>query len=216
MADRIHSYTSDDIEVRYELKRCIHAAECVRRLPRTFNPERRPWVDPEASEADRIAEAITHCPTGALHFVRRDDGPEEQPDSTNSVSVDPDGPLYVRGDIVVMDESGETIVEDVRVALCRCGLSSNKPFCDRAHVDGGFADQGTLGEGGLKSSSALPPDRLEVAPSKNGPFVIRGKFRLRGSDGEEREGDVAAFCRCGHSSNKPFCDGTHRKVDFRS
>ena len=55
---KIHSYESDEIEVRYNLKRCIHAAECVRGLPRVFNPEARPWVQPGHASADEVARAV--------------------------------------------------------------------------------------------------------------------------------------------------------------
>ena len=51
----------------------------------------------------------------------------------------PDGPLIVRGDIDLRDAEGEPIERHRRtVALCRCGLSSIKPFCDGTHKPAGF------------------------------------------------------------------------------
>jgi hypothetical protein len=48
-----------------------------------------------------------------------------------------------------------------------------------------------------------------------GPLKITGPFRLKGSDGKTIEAEEPVFlCRCGHSSNKPFCDGTHRRIGF--
>jgi hypothetical protein len=41
---------------------------------------------------------------------------------------------------------GETVVEDTRIALCRCGASKNKPYCDNSHKTTGFGDPGTLSE----------------------------------------------------------------------
>ena len=54
-----------------------------------------------------------------------------------------------------------------------------------------------------------------VQVSKGGPYLIKGKFVFVGTDGKEeiKEGSVA-LCRCGGSNNKPFCDGTHRKIGF--
>ncbi len=52
---------------------------------------------------------------------------------------------------------------------------------------------------------------VEIKIKKNGPILVHGKVRLEGPDGEEivLEKEVIALCRCGESTNKPFCDGTH-------
>lgn len=50
---------------------------------------------------------------------------------------------------------------------------------------------------------------------ENGPLKVTGPFRLTGSDGKPITTDKEIFlCRCGHSSNKPFCDGSHRTKGF--
>jgi uncharacterized Fe-S cluster protein YjdI len=55
----------------------------------------------------------------------------------------------------------------------------------------------------------------EIRVMKDGPLVIKGNFIIKGSDGKEmRKMKMASFCRCGHSGNMPFCDGTHRKIEF--
>jgi len=55
----------------------------------------------------------------------------------------------------------------------------------------------------------------EIQVVKGGPLIVKSDCKLEGADGsvETREGNTA-FCRCGASGNKPFCDGSHRKVDF--
>jgi uncharacterized Fe-S cluster protein YjdI len=126
-------YANDRIEVHWEPSMCIHVQNCVRRLPRVFDSRRRPWIDVDAAEADAIAETVLTCPTGALHFRRLDGGVEEKPQSETIIEPQPDGPLFVRGRVRIRDDSGRTIREDIRVALCRCGASSNKPFCDGSH-----------------------------------------------------------------------------------
>lgn len=132
------AYTSPDITVTYDAKRCIHFAECVRRLPQVFDTDKRPWIQPENATADAIAETVQRCPTGALQYARHDGvGDEPRPDET-TIQVRPNGPLFVRGNIKVTDLNGDVLFESVRAAFCRCGQSENKPFCDNTHRKVGF------------------------------------------------------------------------------
>ena len=56
---------------------------------------------------------------------------------------------------------------------------------------------------------------VNITPSENGPYIVSGAVRLTDIDGRGIEHpDPMAMCRCGHSSNKPFCDGTHATIDF--
>ncbi len=56
-----------------------------------------------------------------------------------SIQPSDNGPLLVRGPVTLIDEDGnEMVVKGKNVALCRCGASANKPFCDRSHVRVGF------------------------------------------------------------------------------
>ena len=50
----------------------------------------------------------------------------------------PNGPLLVEGPVELRDASGETVATGRKGALCRCGASANKPFCDGSHVAIGF------------------------------------------------------------------------------
>ncbi|MEI6407928.1 MAG: (4Fe-4S)-binding protein [Bacteroidota bacterium] len=55
---------------------------------------------------------------------------------------------------------------------------------------------------------------IEVTP--NGPLMVYGNIKVKDSDGNETmKNKVTAFCRCGASGNKPYCDGSHRKIDFK-
>ena len=136
-------YRTDEIAVLWEPAYCIHTANCIRSLPHVFNPRDRPWVHVEAASADAIAEAVMRCPTGALHFRRLDGGPQEGVLQDTYILSVPDGPLYLRGEIALEDERGE-IRRDTRMALCRCGKSRNKPFCDNSHRLSGFQDPGAI------------------------------------------------------------------------
>jgi uncharacterized Fe-S cluster protein YjdI len=73
-------FRTDLITVEWYAERCVHSGNCVRALPRVFNPRRRPWVDMTAADADAIASAVLRCPSGALHLVRHDRGPAEARD----------------------------------------------------------------------------------------------------------------------------------------
>jgi uncharacterized Fe-S cluster protein YjdI len=55
-----------------------------------------------------------------------------------------------------------------------------------------------------------------VEPVENGPLLVYGNITVRDKDGNEtHKNKVTAFCRCGQSANKPYCDGTHVKVGFK-
>lgn len=55
---------------------------------------------------------------------------------------------------------------------------------------------------------------VEVSP--NGPLLLYGNVTIKGQDGTtQKKTKVTAFCRCGQSNNKPFCDGTHAKTGFQ-
>ena len=60
------------------------------------------------------------------------------------------------------------------------------------------------------------PKPTSIKIMKNGPIIVEGEFRIIGPDGNEMKTmKMTSFCRCGHSKSMPFCDGSHRKVDFR-
>lgn len=124
------AYSTDRITVEWRAERCIHSANCIRALPRVFDPRRRPWVDIDAADADAIARAVLRCPTGALQFVRHDGGAPELPDAPTTLTPIRNGPLYVRGDVEVRALDGHLLRRGTRVSLCRCGLARQIPFCD--------------------------------------------------------------------------------------
>jgi CDGSH-type Zn-finger protein/uncharacterized Fe-S cluster protein YjdI len=210
------AYPGASITVRYDAKRCIHAAECVQGLPAVFDTSKRPWVDPDRAPADEIARVVQRCPSGALTFQRRDGGPGEPVPERNLVQVDPDGPLHLRGDLEVDALDGTVLHEGTRMTLCRCGGSQNKPFCDNSHVKRGFRDEARVA-GPVQEPPAPsgPMGRLVVVAGRNGPLLLSGSFEVVGSEGRLafREGR-AALCRCGHSQNKPLCDGSHKRAGF--
>jgi len=218
MADKLHEYRGKDIIVRWSSRRCIHVAECIRGLGIVFDTRRVPWVTPDSASADKVAEVVMCCPTGALHFERIADGSREPVPDSNSVEVVPHGALYFRGNIDVLNRNGEVVLTDTRVALCRCGGSDNKPFCDGSHRQRKFRHF-------LLPSEMVPsPEpvedsggKLTVEPLLNGPLLVTGNFQVRNSAGEVVTiTKDRSLCRCGNSGTKPFCDGSHKRVGFES
>jgi len=216
MKDRPHVFGSPAITVTWIRGRCIHVAECVRGLPAVFKPGSVPWIEPAQAAADRVADVVRLCPTGALHYERHDGGATESVPDVNLVVPDPDGPFYLSGDVEVVAEDGAPVARDTRIALCRCGATKNRPFCDGSHWDAGFDDAGRLGEGGTPAEGIAPAGPLKVAFGAGGPLYLEGRFVLASARGDvRRELGEAELCRCGVSRNKPFCDGSHTETESR-
>lgn len=215
--DRVHAFEAPGITVTWSRRRCIHVADCVMNLPTVFEPGRRPWVDATQASADAVARVVMRCPTGALHFERSDTGAGEPVPTANTVLIARDGPVYLRGDIELTDEAGTVRLRDTRVALCRCGLSRNKPLCDNMHREAGFHDPGSVENAAAARDAGVAGSTLRVTPTRDGPIELSGPFALTSADRKTLlAGSNAALCRCGQSRTKPFCDNSHERVGFRS
>ena len=94
--------------------------------------------DPEVRA--RLIRMVQNCPSGRLQ-LNLEDGPDVEPEYEPSIAVVPDGPLWVRGGIAVVDPDGTPYEVRNRVTLCRCGKSKRKPFCDGCHEDRRFQGQ---------------------------------------------------------------------------
>lgn len=215
----IKTYESDAIDVQYDVKRCIHAAECVSRLRAVFDSQKRPWIQLANAPADSIAETIHHCPSGALHYSRKDDKAGEPTPETNTIWLQANGPLYVRGQVTLVKGDETTVIMDeTRVALCRCGASRNKPFCDNSHKDIHFEASATLTDASQTEPDItdIPGGVLQIIFHTNGPIQVKGSFAILDAAAEplKRVAEEEWFCRCGGSQNKPFCDGTHNHNGF--
>ncbi len=218
MEEKIHTYENDQVEIRYDLNRCIHAAECVKGLPNVFDPEKRPWIQPGEASVENIISTVEKCPTGALQYTRKDTGTKEQKPSTNTISVVPDGPVYLRGDIEVRDHEGNVVLNDTRFALCRCGLSGNKPACDNTHSKKEFEAPAAIDSNKLQpDNDEYKPGKLVLKMMKDGPALVEGSYEIYSQNSPPRRcAKNIALCRCGASENKPFCDGSHKDIGFKS
>lgn len=113
-----------------------------------------------------------------------------------------DGPYIVKNVRTLERSSGEELDVEERIALCRCGESSNKPFCDGTHRTVDFEAAGT--------PEPATGDEGEgyIRVRDDGPLLVRGVAIEAQANGDY------VLCRCGTSGTKPFCDGTHRRVGF--
>ncbi|MCA9830006.1 MAG: (4Fe-4S)-binding protein [Dehalococcoidia bacterium] len=133
---RIQRYEAGDLAVNFDPNLCVHAARCLQTLPGVFDVRRRDWVRPAEAPVAEVIATVRDCPSGALTY-EHSSGPE-LPDPEPSARTVRDGPIYVRGAVSLRDVEGGVIAEGTRFALCRCGHSANKPFCDNSHRAAGF------------------------------------------------------------------------------
>jgi uncharacterized Fe-S cluster protein YjdI len=109
------AYAAPEVTVFYDRGRCRHYAECVRGLPRVFDPTRRPWIRADLADAQAVAEVVRRCPTGALYYRLLAEEPEELTYPT-TIAQDPRGPLLVRGELVL--DTPEGPLREIRAAVC--------------------------------------------------------------------------------------------------
>lgn len=205
---RVKTYDGKDIAISFDMGRCIHARNCYLKLSEVFDPARKPWVDPDAAPAEEIAAMIRTCPSGALSYARKDGGLDERPPRINRVAVLENGPLALTGDLK-LGEASET-----RVTLCRCGLSKSKPYCDYSHVAAGFE---ATGEPEEAEGKVQDPGPVEIRANEDGCLVLSGPAEVVSGTGRRvKQAGKLFLCRCGHSGNKPFCDGSHKAAGFKA
>lgn len=220
MADKIHSYRGATLTVLFDAGRCIHAGECVRGLPNVFAPAQKPWVNPDGASATAVMNVVERCPSGALQYAFSNGARSERPSRPGAVTVVPDGPLQLRGDVVITQGADATEIErGTRFALCRCGASQRKPFCDGSHGAAGFRDTGVVAQPGVKpgDADAVGGVQLHVQVRTDGPLRVQGDLQVIDGAGQMAwHGPIAVLCRCGQSASRPFCDGTHKRIGFRA
>lgn len=138
--DRLDTYVGKSITIRDNRGTCCHSGNCTDHLPSVFHHEGEPFVTADGASADEAVAIIRQCPSGALSFTR--DGVDYNgEDRDQAIYVSKDGPYHVQGDIAIQREKQNTGALAEHYALCRCGHSKNKPFCDGTHWYVGFKDE---------------------------------------------------------------------------
>lgn len=133
--------------------------------------------------------------------------------SANVAFTAPNGPLIATGELQI--DTGAEVLSQPRASLCRCGASAKKPFCDGSHRTIGFMEAG----------EAVPAESIDEITSEgaisfsmisNGPLIANGPLTIQNAAKQTiATSTEAAFCRCGASANKPYCDGSHNTIGFK-
>lgn len=136
----VKEYSNGEVTVVWKPDICIHAGICVKGLPNVFDVKARPWINIEGADTQKIVEQVKACPSGALSYYLNTEksAGKVEVETERIVEVMPNGPLLVYGNITVKKPDGTERRENKVTAFCRCGASTNKPFCDGAHKKIGF------------------------------------------------------------------------------
>ena len=132
----------------------------------------------------------------------------------NTILVTENGPLEVNGEFELMAADGRYLAHETQTWLCRCGRSGDKPYCDGSHEKTGFVDASSP-QPAVVAGVVEVPGPVRVTLRANGPLKLDGPIEIsHPTGGVLFRGVETALCRCGQSKKKPFCDGTHRQVEF--
>lgn len=136
----------------------------------------------------------------------------------NSIMVRPDGPLICKADneITLQDADENLIAKEKEFALCRCGLSANKPFCDGSHKKDAITMSQSFSDEREENIDDISGE-LVITVKTNAMYSVKGPVTIFSRDGKSKTTRTkAALCRCGFSENKPFCDVRHKKCGFKA
>lgn len=135
-------YTNNEVTVVWKPGTCIHSTLCWKGLISVFNPKDKPWIKMDGATTERIIEQVRKCPSGALSYYMNDAQTGEQSGSNEPVAesaqimkitVTPNGPYIIKTQCLIVHSDGREETKMGSVALCRCGASNNKPYCDGTH-----------------------------------------------------------------------------------
>jgi CDGSH-type Zn-finger protein len=130
-ADRAREIRGREIAFTDDQELCVHAAYCEDRVTSVWDMV-RDSADPEVRT--QMSRMIGLCPSGRLALEPPGEAGEPE------VLLERDGPIWVRGAVQLRAADGTAYEVRGRMALCRCGASRNKPFCDDTHSEIGFRD----------------------------------------------------------------------------
>ena len=135
MKDITKKYSNGEVTIVWKPNECIHSTICFKGLGNVFDPAKRPWITPEGSTTEKIIDQVKKCPSGALSYYLNRDGENEEVkvQAETILETTPNGPLMVYGNVTIKDSKGNLTKKNNVTAFCRCGASSNKPFCDGSH-----------------------------------------------------------------------------------
>ncbi len=137
--DRRDDYPGGELTLHDNRKLCAHAGICTDRLQNVFRMGQEPWIDPDGASSEAIREIVRDCPSGALSYSEAGDWHGEY-EREAGIMVSKNGPYHIVGGIGLETEHWAQGASREHYALCRCGASKNKPFCDGSHWGVEFRD----------------------------------------------------------------------------
>ncbi|RPI22464.1 MAG: hypothetical protein EHM57_05260, partial [Actinobacteria bacterium] len=158
---------------------CAHSSYCANQVTDWHK------LLPDTGSTNVLAEVISmieHCPSGAL--VMELGGEIVEPSLPRSISPVEDGPYWVFGRVTVHSGDGTPYEVRNRVALCRCGQSKNKPFCDGTHAKIGF-----------EAPNPTPVVEEELPPPQMAPVYRRVAVAVHDGTTEETYAVAAMIAR---------------------
>lgn len=212
----IETVVGTDATIQFDARRCIHSRACVLSHPDVFVPNvKGEWIHPDAQPVEELMHLAKSCPSGAISVLRREVSNAIPANSNaaplvNTVRVRENGPLAIEAELLIRGEAQA----NPRATLCRCGQSLNKPFCDGSHAGSGFTASGEPANASFEALT-IRNGPLDVRPVPNGPLFVKGNLEVVSGTGRtcNKVGETH-LCRCGHSNNKPYCDGSHKDAGF--
>jgi CDGSH-type Zn-finger protein/uncharacterized Fe-S cluster protein YjdI len=207
----IEEHKTVDGSLLFDAEKCIHSRNCVLNRPDVFVPNvEGEWIHPEMADAGELQALADSCPSGAIQFAAA--AKTAKAPLVNTLHIRENGPYAVRAEI----QMDGLVNSSTRLTLCRCGASKNKPYCDCTHDSIGFQASGEV--------TAVASEPLEnrggalaVKPHLNGPLQMSGNLEICNGTGHTVNRVTSTYlCRCGGSSNKPYCDGSHKTNGFSS
>ena len=128
----VKSYSNEELTILWKPKTCIHAAECVKRLPNVYKPKEKPWITIENATTEELKVQVEACPSGALSYELKTQIINKNMEKIKINAME-NGPLLIEGTIEVTKPDGTLENKENTTAFCRCGSSTNKPYCDGKH-----------------------------------------------------------------------------------
>lgn len=126
-------YTNGEVTIVWKPGLCIHAGICGK-LPGVFDSRKKPWIDPNGATTEEIINQVKQCPSAALsYYMNHERAGEVKVEHEVIIEASKNGPLLVYGNILIKDSEGKETRQNKVTAFCRCGQSSNKPYCDGSH-----------------------------------------------------------------------------------
>ncbi|MDN5214355.1 (4Fe-4S)-binding protein [Fulvivirgaceae bacterium BMA12] len=132
-------YSKEDLTVIWKPDQCIHSEKCFKGLSHVFNPNQRPWINLDKADNDKIRDQVDQCPSGALSYEKPKEATVPGSEAI-TIQILAQGPILVKGTVKIQGVDGQITESGQSTAFCRCGLSSNKPFCDGSHKSFDFDD----------------------------------------------------------------------------